>query len=173
MPQYSLRRDLEPKWVSEYIAAHYGQYPVRPRCPLGPIPEEVKKLYGQAKGISFYRPWRPEVDAIVVMPSALLLLEAKIFKYMDGLSKLPVYKSLIPTTPELQEYKDFNVVMRLLIPVHIAWVEAAGAASGVEVHVWSTPEIDKAWNERDKYWSKDAQFIREQRKKAMRDLGFE
>ena len=85
------RREIEPRWVSEYVATHYARHKVRLRVPLGPVPEYLKKAHGTPKAIRIYRPWRPEVDCLVIMPGALVLIEAKIFKYMDGLSKLPVY----------------------------------------------------------------------------------
>jgi hypothetical protein len=173
MPYYRLRREIEPKWVSEYVLAHYAQYPVRHGCPLGPIPPDIIREQGLGKAIRMYRPWRPEVDALVVLPSALLLIEAKVQKFMDGLSKLPVYKSLVPQTPELEEYAKYNIVMRLLVPVEIPWVKTSGANLGVEVHTWATTEVLKIWEERDKGWTKEAQFNRERRKQAMRDLGFE
>ena len=173
MPFYRLRREIEPKWVSEYVLQHYAQYPARYRCPLGPIDPQIVKEQGLGKAIRMYRPWRPEVDALVVLPSALLLLEAKVQKFMDGVSKLPVYKSLVPQTPELKEYYSYNVVMRLLTPTEIPWVKTAGANLGVEVHAWATNEVMKIWEDRDKYWTAEAQFNRERRKKAMRDLGFE
>ena len=167
------RREIEPRWVSEYVAEHYGQFPVKLRCPLGPIPEEMKKLYGAVKARRMYRPSRPEVDALVIMPGALLLIEAKIFKYMDGLSKLPIYKSLVPVTPELKQHRDIEVIMRLLIPHRIPWVETAGKRNDVEVVVWAPDWLHEIWEERDKYWTAPKVFEREKRKETLRRLGYE
>ena len=135
--------------------------------------EYLKKAHGTPKAIRIYRPWRPEVDALVIMPGALLLIEAKIFKYMDGLAKLPVYKSLVPSTPELQTYRDLPVEMQLLIPVEIPWVKEAADNMDVKVYVWAPDWVKKIWNERDKYWQPRQVFEREKRKKILRDLGFD
>jgi len=173
MPPTKLRREIEPRWVSEYIVKHYPKYPVKLRCPLGPIPENLKKIHGEEKAIRVYRPWRPEVDALVIMPGALLLIEAKIFKYMDGLSKLPVYASLVPATPELKEYKDMPVKMQLLVPVDIPWVRTACQKMGVDMVVWAPDWLKKIWEERDKYWSPEELIKREKRKQVLRRLGYE
>ena len=167
------RREIEPRWVSEYVVKHYGKYPVKFRCPLGPIPEQLKEMFGAEKALRMYRPSRPEVDALVILPGALLLVEAKIQKYMDGLSKLPVYKSLVDSTPELQQYRDKHVLMRLLIPHEVPWVKTACSKMNVDYVVYAPDWIQQIWEDRDKYWTAGRVFERERRKKALRDLGFE
>jgi len=168
-----LRRDLEPRWVSWYMSKHYPREIVKLRCPLGPIPEELKKAFGEAKGIKMYRPWRPEVDGLVILPGAIRLVEAKIFKYMDGLSKLPVYASLIPATPELQAWRNLPVQMILLIPAKIDWVMTAASNTGVLVDTDAPDFIIRAWEERDKYWTKPFVEQRERRKEKLKEMGYE
>lgn len=165
------RRELEPRWVSEYMAATYPKAEVRMRVPLGPIPKETQADYGLMKGLRVYRPWRPEVDAAARWTNKTILVEAKIFKYMDGLSKLPVYKSLLPDTPELAHWPT-EVIMELLIPVPITWVLSAAQNVGVRVVSSFVPEyIRQVWDERDKYWTKDAIALREERKRKLQELG--
>lgn len=168
-----LRRDLEPRWVSYYCAKHYPREIVKLRCPLGPIPEELRQAVGEAKGIKMYRPWRPEVDGLVILPGAIRLIEAKIFKYLDGLSKLPVYGGLVPTTPELKSWKDLPVQMVLLIPVKIDWVVTAAAQQGITVDTDAPDFIRAAWEDRDKYWTRDYVEKREKRKEVLRRMGYE
>lgn len=167
-----LRREIEPRWVSAYIKEFYPDEEVRLRCPLGPIPIELQKLYGPAKAARVYRPSRPEVDALIVLPGALLLIEAKIFKYMDGLSKLPVYKSLVPKTPELLVFEGRPVLMHLLLPTLIPWVKAAAPDLGVEVYDWAPDWVIQIWEERDKYWTPEARMKRRERKELLARLGF-
>jgi len=167
-----LRRDLEPRWVSWYVARHYPRDIVKLRCPLGPIPDALREAVGEAKGIKMYRPWRPEVDALVIKPGGIDLIEAKIFKFMDGLSKLPVYKSLVPVTPELRAWKDLPVRMFLLIPAPIEWVQTAASRTEVMAVAEAPDDIKKVWEERDKYWTKPFMEAREKRKQKLRELGF-
>lgn len=166
------RRELEPKWVSWYCAKYYPDDIVKLRCPLGPAPEELRKLYGEAKALKVYRPSRPEVDACVINSAEIRLIEAKVQKFMDGLSKLPVYKALVTDTPELRPWRDLPVSMYLLIPAEIAWVRAAAAKMGVKIHIDAPPFIMEYWQERDKYWTKPYMEKRLARKKKLEELGY-
>jgi len=168
-----LRREIEPRWVSEYVAANYKDFPVRFRVPLGAIPKGLAEEMGEAKALAFFRPWRPEVDAIVILPRHLILIEGKIFKVMDGLSKLPIYKSLVPLTPELAEYRDFPVIMQLLCVRPLPWVEQAAAQNDVKIVPWAPDWLIKIWEERDKYWTREEVLKREDRKKTLKALGYE
>jgi len=168
-----LRREIEPKWVSEYVAKFYPDFPVRFRVPLGAVPKELEKEHGLWKAIRTWRPWRPEVDAIVIRPGELTLIEGKIFKTMDGLSKLPVYASLVPETPELESYRSYKVAMQLLCVHALDWIKQAAKKSGIEVVEWAPTWVEEIWLERDKYWTPEAVSLRERRKEVLRRLGFE
>ena len=167
-----MRRTLEPKWVSLYCAEHYPKGEIRLGCPLGGIPQETLQDYGLLKGLRVYRPWRPEVDGLAILRNMIILVEAKIFKYMDGLSKLPVYRALVPKTPELKSVAHRPIYMKLLIPHRIPWVLEAAEDMGVTVDVWVPDFIQKAWEERDKYWTKNSIKKREARKRKLEELGY-
>ena len=168
-----IRRELETKWVSYYMAATYPESEVRFKVPLGPIPRAVTDSYGFTVGMRVYRPWRPEVDAAAKWFNKTVIVEAKVFKYMDGLSKLPVYKSLVPKTPELKGWPA-KIIMELLIPADIPWVKSAAVDLDVKVVTNFVPGyIKEAWEQRDKYWTKEAVEARDKRKEKMRELGFE
>lgn len=167
-----LRREVEPRWVSEYVTAHYSNFEVRPRCPLGPYVPGLAEQMGTDKARRVSRPWRPEVDTIVVQPTKLILIEGKIFRTMDGLAKLPVYKSLVPDTPELQTYKTLPIEMQLLVVRPLDWVRSAAEKTGIQVVEWAPPWIVQIWEERDKYWAPDAVKTREERKEVLKKLGY-
>ena len=167
-----LRRSIEPRWVSWYIKNQYPDAEVRLRCPLGRIPVELKALHGPAKAARVYRPWRPEVDALVILPGALVLVEAKIQKYMDGLAKLPIYKALVPYTAELDVFSDRPVLLHLLLPVKIPWIMDIAGDVGVEVYAVAPDWVLQIWEERDKYWQPDARMKRADRKAILEKLGF-
>ena len=150
----------------------YPDEEVRMRCPLGPIPPQVKELYGPAKAAKVYRPSRPEVDALVVLPGAILLIEAKVFKYREGLGGLVVYNSLIDTTEELAPLLPRHVLMHLLLPREIPWVMASARKLGIEVYTWAPEWVLRIWEERDKYWTPEAKLRRERRKDLLRKLDF-
>jgi len=167
-----LRREIEPRWVSWYIKEYYPDAEVRLRCPLGSIPAELVEFYGPAKAAKVYRPSRLEVDALVIEPDELILIEAKIFKYMDGLSKLPIYKAAARKAPELQVFKDRPIRMHLLLPVAIPSIVEVAPDVGVEVKTAAPPWLMEIWEERDKYWTPGARMKRAERKAMLKRLGF-
>jgi hypothetical protein len=167
-----LRREIEPRWVSEYVSTRYANFPHGLRVPLGPIPKQLEEMYGPAKARRVYRPSRPEVDAIVYLPERLILIEAKIFRVMDGLAKLPVYKSLVPQTPELELYKDESIAMQLLVVKPAPWVEEAARAHDIELVAYNPDWVVQIWEERDKYWTREHIEAREERKRILQKLGY-
>jgi hypothetical protein len=168
-----VRREIEPRWVSEYLTYFYSDAEIRLRVPLGPFLPGVGEQMGADKARRVSRPWRPEVDAVVIRPDKLILIEGKIFKVMDGLSKLPVYKSLVPDTPELEEHKTKPVDMQLLVVRPLSWVVSAAEKAGIKVVEWAPPWIVQIWEERDRYWAPEAVKRREERKETLKRLGFE
>ena len=95
---------VESRMVSEYLLANYAKFPHRQAVPLGKIDEKLQAQVGYQTAIGYSRPYRPEVDAIVILPGALVLLEGKVWNVINGLSKLRPYKSLVPFTPEFKAY---------------------------------------------------------------------
>jgi len=167
-----VRREIEPRWVSEYVTSNYPAAEIRLRVPLGPFVAGLAEQMGADKARRVSRPWRPEVDAVVVLKDRLILIEGKIFKTMDGLSKLPVYRDLVSTTPELEQFKEREIEMQLLIVRPLSWVLTAAEKAGVKVVEWAPPWIVTIWEERDKYWAPEAVAAREERKKVLRKLGY-
>jgi len=166
-----VRREVEPRWVTEYVVANYPNDEARYRVPLDVIPKSIVEQFGESKAARAYRPWRPEVDAIVIQPNKLILIEGKIFKAMDGLAKLPVYASLVSTTPELQAHVSKPRELQLLVVRALPWVLNAAKNSNVRVIEWAPPWIVQIWEERDKYWSPEAVAKRDQRKQKMQEAG--
>jgi len=174
MPGFTrLRRNIEPKWVSEYCTTFYPDRPVRYGQPLGPIPEDLIKEHGLEKAIRMYRPWRPECDALIINKNKLILVEAKVRKILDGLAKLPIYKRLIPETPELAPYKGWPIVMRLLtVRAYEPWITIAREL-GIELVEWAPTWVKEIWIQHDLYWTREAVELRERRKEVLKRLGFE
>jgi len=159
--------------VAEYCQHAFPKFTVRYRCPLGPVPQELVQQHGLEKALRLYRPWRPEADALVVGDRELILIEGKVFKVLDGLAKLPVYRKLIPHTPELAAWRDWPVKMLLLVVRAVEpWVTAA-REMGVELVEWAPTWVQQVWARRDRYWTREAVELREKRKEILRRVGFE
>ncbi|MBU2060205.1 MAG: hypothetical protein KKB38_21040 [Gammaproteobacteria bacterium] len=162
-------RDL----IRHYVVARYPERRVILGCPLGPVPERLIATWGARKALRVGRGLRPEVDALIFEDSKLVLIEAKILKWLDGLAKLTLYKSLIPSTPELQEYRDWPVEMVLCTPWSMESIEEAARASGIRIDVFITTDIQEYVEELGKYWTSDYKARREERKRAREALGLD
>jgi len=132
--------------LSAYIRLKLQSLQVRQNCPLGIVPESLIVEYGRTQALRVARKMRPEVDALVIYPDKLVLIEAKILRWVDGLSHLVVYKALIPDTPELETYAQRPVVMRMVIPFTQENMRSVADRMGVEIVEFTTPAIDEYLN---------------------------
>lgn len=167
-----MRREIEPPWVAEYVNETYGQFPASFRVPLGAIPKQLIDVYGKRKATRVYRPSRPEADAIIYLPDRLVLIEGKIFKVTNGLGSLRMYRDLMPDTPELADYSDLPIRAELLCVQPLPWVLQAAEKAEINVIRFAPPWIVEIWEERDKYWTKEAVQKREQRKATLKAHGY-
>lgn len=143
----------ERRLIGEYIAAKFPRARVIYGCRLGPAPEKLVATLGPRKALRLARGMRPEVDAIVIQDRRLIMVEAKIVKWIDGIAKLPLYKSLVATTPELEAYQGYDIEMRLCYPWYSETIEAAANNLGVILDIYHQPWIDEYLTELGKYWS--------------------
>jgi len=111
------------------------------------------------------------VDAVAVEHGRLVFIEAKVFKLVDGLAKLPLYASLLPTTPELHDKKDLQVVMRLVAPWTSPNVETMARSQGIEVVVFSPAWIADYVEQYQHYWTAEYREARAERQRLREELG--
>jgi hypothetical protein len=174
MPGFTkVRENWEERYVSDYVLTFYPNDLAKFRCPLGSVPGQWIQEMGLGKAIKAYRPYRPEVDALVVTADELVAIEGKIFKVMDGIAKLPIYRSLIYDTPELSEYRSLPVQAVLVTPKDPGWSRKIADESKVKVHVWAPAWIQEYYEKQESYWTQDERFKRIRRKQVLEDLGFE
>lgn len=159
----------ERRLISEYIAEKFPKDRVIMGCPLGKPPERLVARLGMHKALRLTRGIRPEVDALVIQDHRLIMVEAKIRAWVDGIAKLPLYKSLVVTTPELEEYKNYPVEMRLCFPWYEETIETAAKNLNVILDVFHKPWIDEYLDELGKYWSREYITARAE-KKRMREI---
>jgi len=172
-PVRRIYRITQPRWVQEYALFRFPDRPTRPACPLGPIPEALVKEYGLSKAIRAYRPYRPEVDLLVVGDKEIIIIEADIRNLYGAVGKLVLYRSLVPLTPELRHYKDWPVRAVFLTPkAHLPLREVA-KIHDVEIDEWAPTWVLERWQETQLYWTREAHELRERRKEVLRRLGFE
>ena len=128
--------------LAKYLADKYPHHRKQTNVPLGlPHPDLVAE-FGRDLALRMGIKMRPNIDAIVWDNKTLILIEAKVIRWIDGLSKLPLYNAMIEDTPELEQYKDWPRIMRLVIPFTQDNMLSIAKKLGVEVVQYSVPEID-------------------------------
>lgn len=168
-----LREDWETRYVSEYVLEKFPNDEAKYRCPLGMVPEQFIQALGLGKAIRMYRPYRPECDAAVITADAIVLIEGKIFKVVDGLAKLPLYRYLVPLTPEFAPFKSMPVRAVLVTPKRLTWGDEYANSVNVEIALYSPDWIKEYYAKQERYWTGDERFKRYQRSETLRRLGYE
>ena len=162
---------VEVRLVAEYCKQHFLPHPYLQKVPLGKIDERIVAEVGLPRAIRYSRPFRPEIDAIGVLPGALVLVEGKIFKIIDGLAKLPIYASLVPHTPELREYLPRQLIPRLVVPWISDNLEIMAREASVELVLfcpeWVADEVKRMHH----YWTADYRRARDERNKMIQYFG--
>lgn len=148
--------------ISEYMLQNYGNYTYTLGQPLGSLPQDLLTTQGLARTMGIMRPFRPEADALVVLPRYLLLVEAKVWNVVNGLAKLPLYKSLVPITPELKEYSQREVLMQLVVGWTNANLERMAQDVGVTIVVFCPDWLKEVVDQQHKYWTSEYRAQRDQ-----------
>jgi len=171
MPRKS--RQVETRMTAEYLLKEYSKFQSITACPLGRVDEALMATAGYQKALGLSRPYRPEADAIVVLPNYLLLIESKVWNVVNGLAKLPLYKSLIPFTPELSKYMPRDIIMELVVGWTNSNLEIMARDAGVRIKVYSPPWLQEVVRGMHDYWTSDYQRERQRVLEARKTLGLE
>ena len=166
-------RQVEPRMLSEYLQKHYAEFPYINKQPLGSVSEDLMRTEGYKRALGITRPFRPEVDAVVVLPHYLLIIEAKVWNIVNGLAKLPLYKSLVPITPELKEYMPREVLMQLVVGWTNPNLEIMAWAIDVEVKVYCPEWLQEVVDGMHRYWTKEYQDTRQAKLRMREYFGLE
>lgn len=166
-------RQVETRLVSEYIKERYPKFPGLLNQPLGIISEELLRTEGFQRGLAMQRPGRPAIDAIIILPKYLLLIEAKVWNVVNGLAKLPLYKALVPTTPELQKYMPRGLIMQLVVGWTNSNLERMANKINVSVKLYRPEWLVEVVEGMHKYWTKEYQEERLNRLRMRQYFGVE
>lgn len=159
--------------VSEYLLRDYPNFATRTAVPLGAIDDKLAATQGMARAIGMSRPYRPEADALVFLPRHLVLIEAKVWNVINGLSKLPLYKSLLPVTPELAQYRNYEIIMELVVGQTNSNLETMAASLGVRVKLYNPAWLQDVVAGINHYWTKEYQEERQRIIETRRTFGLE
>jgi len=166
-------QQVETRLVAEYLKEQYGNFPFITKQPLGLVSEQLLKEEGFAKGLRMQRPTRPEIDAVVLHPRWLILIEAKVWHIIDGMAKLPFYKSLVPFTPELKEHLSKDIIMELVVPWTNPNLEIMCRDHDIRLHVYCPEWVREVVNRVTEYSTPQYRLRREEKLRNRELLGLE
>lgn len=129
-------KQRERRYVPEYVNEKFpNRVAVFYNLAVGPPPEILHKAHPEIP-LSHFRRWRFWIDAVVILPDRMVLLEGKIRKPAEGLGQLLLYRALLPQTPELKPYANLPVEMRLVTPRPDPRVIGVAASLGITVDIY-------------------------------------
>lgn len=166
-------QQVETRLIAEYLKQTYAKFPYIIKQPLGKVSPELMAAVGFNGALRLSRPSRPEVDAVVILPKYLVLVEAKVWSVVNGLAKLPLYKSLVPYTPDLKQYMPRELIMELVVGWTNDNLEIMARDAGVRVVVFHPPWIEEVTERMHKYWTSDYRVEREAKLRQREALGLE
>lgn len=162
-------QQVETRLIAEYCKDRYSAFPFTLKQPLGTVGEDLARQLGYQKALALARPSRPEADAVVRHSMGLILIEAKVWHIIDGLAKLPLYKALVPVTPELADYRDREVLMEIVVPWTNPNLETMAASVGAHVVLYKPIWIEEVVERVQQYTTREYREAREN-KNRMREL---
>jgi len=131
----------ETRYVQEILRYFYPEAirisPVR----IGTLPEplgEVEWLPEERALLTARMRW---ADAVAIEDKTIHLIEAKLLpgRYPEGLSKLEIYRHLIPNTPALAQYRDYQVIAELWTPIDDPMIKKLADEKGIRNLIFEPP----------------------------------
>ncbi len=188
-------RKVETKMVSEYLLANYANFIHLEDQELGVVDPALMASQGYQKAINMTRPFRPRIDAIVILPRYLILIEAKVWQVVLGMGKLRLYPSLVPFTPELKHFvvspplllghqnsnlslgvNDLTtreVIMELVVGQTTTNWEIMARADNIRLKVYNPPWLQEVVDGMNKYWTPEYQAARQEKLALREHFGLE
>lgn len=104
----------ETRMIGEWVAQSFPDAEWSTNVRLGTLtPRDYHGRFTQEE-LRLLGVWRRRVDAVVILPDRLLLVEAVLRSQPGKLSTLQLYERLVPQTPELAAYSHLRVQLVLL-----------------------------------------------------------
>jgi len=132
----------ESRLVAEWVYATYPEAEARFRVSLGSLTTAMSGTGFTAAELRLLGHSRRWVDAMVIEPRTVHLVEGKIRLSPGALEQLELYRALFPLTPELAYLQGRDVELHLVFAVEDPVLTAIARGRGVRVHVYHPPWVD-------------------------------
>ena len=138
-------RNWEPRerrLVSEWTRLTFPNAHVKEAVRLGAVEPALQDAHlseNELRAMGVFRRW---VDALVVEPHVVHLIEGKIRNQPGALEQLDLYERLLPLTPELHDIRHLPVRKHLVWVIRDTVVESLARDRGILVHEYHPPWVD-------------------------------
>jgi len=125
--------------IAEWCAMRYpvGAWTVNVR--VGPLPEWVEKLTVMPRFRRVARVMLAEVDAIVLLPEEVHIIEAMVRDEPGKVTELKIAKDLFLRDPTFKEHWKKRIRLILLTPIYNPFLKSVCEREGIE-YVFYRPE---------------------------------
>ncbi len=132
----------EMRLVAEWTVLNYAHAEIRFRVNVGDLSSALDQTgltAAELRALGHSRRW---VDAMVVEPTAVHLVEGKIRLVPGALEQIELYRALFPLTPELAHLRGRPLQLHLVFAVEDPVLTAIARSRGVLVHIFHPPWVD-------------------------------
>ena len=112
-----LYQQRDSRYVAEFMSWAYPEDPKLINVRVGPVPLELRHRYPDLDIDRWARVWDKTCDAIVITPTALVLIEGELRRPIVAIGELLVYRELVPQTESLAAYWQMPIRTILLTPL--------------------------------------------------------
>jgi len=133
----------ESRLVAEWATQTYPNAHIRFRVSLGSLTPALLAdglTAAELRMLGHSRRW---VDAMIVEPNAVHLVEAKIRMSPGALEQLELYRRLFPLTPELAHLHHITPTLHAVFAVEAPDLSAIARERGVLVHTYHPAWVDE------------------------------
>src|SRR5712691_2924014 len=145
LPKGRMPRDWTPResrLVAEWVTQTWPHAIIKFRVDVGDLTPAMSATGLSAAELRKLGRSRRWVDAMVVEPATVHLVEAKIRLEPGALEQLELYKALFPLTPELAHLQHITPTLHLVFAVEDPALSAIARERGVLVHTFHPPWVD-------------------------------
>lgn len=129
----------ERRYVVEWVRTRWPTNAALFNVRLGGIPAKFQGVDVGGLSSNIFKVFNRYVDAAVILPDRLILIEAKILGDLGAVSQLEYYASLVPSTPALAIYSALPLELRIVTASAEPTFTEFAASKGISVDVFRPP----------------------------------
>ncbi len=123
----------DSRYVAEFMSWAFPEDPKLINVRLGPVPLELRHRYPDLDIDRWARVWDKTCDAIVITPTALVLIEGELRRPIVAIGELLTYRELVPQTESLATYWPLPIRALLVTPLPDPTLDPVMQRLGIEV----------------------------------------